>query len=154
MLALQFGQLMSTPVVPPTYWLPCAAATGTVATKSAINAAAMLSTVFVTCHPLRAIRYRRHSVTEVAGVAKPATASPDDTSRPRSPISGTWAPTWPPKTLSHFLGGKRMQLHDHHEGHSCGAIEGKHCRASRSEEHTSELQSRQYLVCRLLLEKK
>src|SRR3712207_8405546 len=27
-------------------------------------------------------------------------------------------------------------------------------RANRSEEHTSELQSRQYLVCRLLLEKK
>src|SRR3712207_6872308 len=27
-------------------------------------------------------------------------------------------------------------------------------RACRSEEHTSELQSRQYLVCRLLLEKK
>src|SRR3712207_6946986 len=27
-------------------------------------------------------------------------------------------------------------------------------RAHRSEEHTSELQSRQYLVCRLLLEKK
>src|SRR3712207_7881347 len=27
-------------------------------------------------------------------------------------------------------------------------------RLSRSEEHTSELQSRQYLVCRLLLEKK
>src|SRR3712207_8588201 len=32
---------------------------------------------------------------------------------------------------------------------------GKHRRrARRSEEHTSELQSRQYLVCRLLLEKK
>src|SRR3712207_6967212 len=30
-----------------------------------------------------------------------------------------------------------------------------HCTApARSEEHTSELQSRQYLVCRLLLEKK
>src|SRR3712207_7056832 len=29
-----------------------------------------------------------------------------------------------------------------------------HGRARRSEEHTSELQSRQYLVCRLLLEKK
>src|SRR5258707_2235698 len=29
---------------------------------------------------------------------------------------------------------------------------GRH--AERSEEHTSELQSRQYLVCRLLLEKK
>src|SRR3712207_7075425 len=28
------------------------------------------------------------------------------------------------------------------------------CRKFRSEEHTSELQSRQYLVCRLLLEKK
>src|SRR3712207_8028713 len=27
-------------------------------------------------------------------------------------------------------------------------------KAARSEEHTSELQSRQYLVCRLLLEKK
>src|SRR3712207_7359547 len=30
----------------------------------------------------------------------------------------------------------------------------RHEVASRSEEHTSELQSRQYLVCRLLLEKK
>src|SRR3712207_7948469 len=28
------------------------------------------------------------------------------------------------------------------------------CQCIRSEEHTSELQSRQYLVCRLLLEKK
>src|SRR5258707_8328410 len=28
------------------------------------------------------------------------------------------------------------------------------CASKRSEEHTSELQSRQYLVCRLLLEKK
>src|SRR3712207_8749042 len=28
------------------------------------------------------------------------------------------------------------------------------CEITRSEEHTSELQSRQYLVCRLLLEKK
>src|SRR3712207_7249382 len=28
------------------------------------------------------------------------------------------------------------------------------CGGDRSEEHTSELQSRQYLVCRLLLEKK
>src|SRR5947209_9434044 len=31
---------------------------------------------------------------------------------------------------------------------------GSACARSRSEEHTSELQSRQYLVCRLLLEKK
>src|SRR3712207_7902818 len=31
---------------------------------------------------------------------------------------------------------------------------GEAASAGRSEEHTSELQSRQYLVCRLLLEKK
>src|SRR5258707_13155561 len=30
----------------------------------------------------------------------------------------------------------------------------RNTRSGRSEEHTSELQSRQYLVCRLLLEKK
>src|SRR3712207_8920137 len=31
---------------------------------------------------------------------------------------------------------------------------GRRAAVARSEEHTSELQSRQYLVCRLLLEKK
>src|SRR5258707_8408925 len=35
-----------------------------------------------------------------------------------------------------------------------GRVAGLRPFASRSEEHTSELQSRQYLVCRLLLEKK
>src|SRR3712207_8680202 len=35
-----------------------------------------------------------------------------------------------------------------------GLVEPLARRAVRSEEHTSELQSRQYLVCRLLLEKK
>src|SRR3712207_7009678 len=36
-----------------------------------------------------------------------------------------------------------------------GAVAGEKVEAdARSEEHTSELQSRQYLVCRLLLEKK
>src|SRR3712207_8700017 len=34
------------------------------------------------------------------------------------------------------------------------ATDGGPCGVPRSEEHTSELQSRQYLVCRLLLEKK
>src|SRR5690625_6353204 len=39
--------------------------------------------------------------------------------------------------------------------HSSGAQNSKYCsRESRSEEHTSELQSRGHLVCRLLLEKK
>src|SRR3712207_8190567 len=36
-------------------------------------------------------------------------------------------------------------------GNPTGALQGQE---HRSEEHTSELQSRQYLVCRLLLEKK
>src|SRR3712207_7985648 len=35
-----------------------------------------------------------------------------------------------------------------------GVGRGERRRVPRSEEHTSELQSRQYLVCRLLLEKK
>src|SRR3712207_6988713 len=35
-----------------------------------------------------------------------------------------------------------------------GLLERKRRVLERSEEHTSELQSRQYLVCRLLLEKK
>src|SRR3712207_7446678 len=35
-----------------------------------------------------------------------------------------------------------------------GPAEAPQTEQSRSEEHTSELQSRQYLVCRLLLEKK
>src|SRR3712207_8687943 len=38
-----------------------------------------------------------------------------------------------------------------HRGHPRADPPGA---AARSEEHTSELQSRQYLVCRLLLEKK
>src|SRR3712207_7555950 len=37
---------------------------------------------------------------------------------------------------------------------SSGASRSPAASRSRSEEHTSELQSRQYLVCRLLLEKK
>src|SRR3712207_8927092 len=40
----------------------------------------------------------------------------------------------------------RRGLHEHH------IVTAVH--VARSEEHTSELQSRQYLVCRLLLEKK
>src|SRR3712207_7812842 len=37
---------------------------------------------------------------------------------------------------------------------NCGVMFWRPLILSRSEEHTSELQSRQYLVCRLLLEKK
>src|SRR3712207_7868870 len=38
--------------------------------------------------------------------------------------------------------------------HAARSVPGRHAASDRSEEHTSELQSRQYLVCRLLLEKK
>src|SRR3712207_8336408 len=37
---------------------------------------------------------------------------------------------------------------------TCSGPVRRPCQGRRSEEHTSELQSRQYLVCRLLLEKK
>src|SRR3712207_7247128 len=43
---------------------------------------------------------------------------------------------------------RRQVVDRHHAGHRAAQGQG------RSEEHTSELQSRQYLVCRLLLEKK
>src|SRR3712207_8135423 len=49
------------------------------------------------------------------------------------------------------LAGDIGDLGDHLHRRRAGADDGD---ALRSEEHTSELQSRQYLVCRLLLEKK
>src|SRR3712207_7353855 len=53
----------------------------------------------------------------------------------------------------------RSTLVDQRRGHpvlvcSVGGRQPWHMGRTRSEEHTSELQSRQYLVCRLLLEKK
>src|SRR3712207_7337646 len=42
----------------------------------------------------------------------------------------------------------------HGEVRLVGPVHAEHAEKLRSEEHTSELQSRQYLVCRLLLEKK
>src|SRR5947209_11880997 len=60
-----------------------------------------------------------------------------------------------------MLDGENIQQIDHaceDGGRGIGVPEGPPAGAarpgSRSEEHTSELQSRQYLVCRLLLEKK
>src|SRR3712207_9186999 len=60
------------------------------------------------------------------GCATPAPASPSRSSTPAS--------TWPIRTWR--------------------ASSTRRATRTRSEEHTSELQSRQYLVCRLLLEKK
>src|SRR3712207_7601079 len=42
----------------------------------------------------------------------------------------------------------------HGRGLRCVGLGDRQRRPARSEEHTSELQSRQYFVCRLLLEKK
>src|SRR3712207_8120647 len=42
----------------------------------------------------------------------------------------------------------------HRDGPAVRVDDPVHLQTPRSEEHTSELQSRQYLVCRLLLEKK
>src|SRR3712207_8288605 len=57
----------------------------------------------------------------------------------------------------HVLEVEAVGEHRLGEGHT-GARVAHHIRdllrRRRSEEHTSELQSRQYLVCRLLLEKK
>src|SRR3712207_7865723 len=64
----------------------------------------------------------------------------------RSPLAGLAAA---PKLMLVGLGSLAVCLPALHVyGRLLGA------RVSRSEEHTSELQSRQYLVCRLLLEKK
>src|SRR3712207_7028413 len=53
---------------------------------------------------------------------------------------------WPYPEPAHLL--------PRHEVLPPGPVLKAFLRSSRSEEHTSELQSRQYLVCRLLLEKK
>src|SRR3712207_9546775 len=71
------------------------------------------------------------------------------------PIFGPSAP-WRPIRSSRSL---RIERNDDDQRHrrACDdrgeAHRGARARRLRSEEHTSELQSRQYLVCRLLLEK-
>src|SRR2546429_5536032 len=62
------------------------------------------------------------------------------------------SPLFPSTTLSQSQPPLRRRLR-----HAAGAALGRSARsrgAVRSEEHTSELQSRLHLVCRLLLEKK
>src|SRR5690554_6980481 len=57
--------------------------------------------------------------------------------------------------LAHYYQEKDIQDVADYIGDSLGlAIEASKTDAERSEEHTSELQSRPHLVCRLLLEKK
>src|SRR5205809_2975681 len=54
---------------------------------------------------------------------------------------------------SRSLGRERLELVRNSGGEPTRLVADVHA-ASRSEEHTSELQSRLHLVCRLLLEKK
>src|SRR3712207_8943637 len=58
------------------------------------------------------------------------------------------APRSAPTTANGTVPPRRVRNADRRRGREPAA------RMVRSEEHTSELQSRQYLVCRLLLEKK
>src|SRR5690606_39390858 len=98
-------------------------------------------------------------------------------SRPRAPAAGTWVGPAPlnarstasalagPAAISHTCSARRIECSDSEirTGGGFGAPRTAHtvrvsytegCSGKRSEEHTSELQSRENLVCRLLLEKK
>src|SRR3712207_8775600 len=80
---------------------------------------------------------------------------------PRStlfPYTPLFRSTPQPAAQQHLVDSPEQCVVDDHEGaHPLQESEAgtRHPeRRRRSEEHTSELQSRQYLVCRLLLEKK
>src|SRR5215203_6993136 len=60
----------------------------------------------------------------------------------------------PRSTLFPYTTLFRSKLADGEPQHAERLQRGLHVVELRSEEHTSELQSRQYLVCRLLLDKK
>src|SRR5258707_2466276 len=62
-------------------------------------------------------------------------------------------PAWQRREQSKSLRGVGGRASNAGEVNRC-AEQGDQRRIERSEEHTSELQSRQYLVCRLLLGKK
>src|SRR3712207_8341216 len=58
------------------------------------------------------------------------------------------------RQLAQRLGVRYAEADDFHSAANVAKMAAGHPLTDRSEEHTSELQSRQYLVCRLLLEKK
>src|SRR3712207_7653844 len=66
------------------------------------------------------------------------------------PICDRRRPQAPPRPAAEV----RSPPGDVRHRHGAGRAERDEADVPRSEEHTSELQSRQYLVCRLLLEKK
>src|SRR3712207_7170433 len=78
--------------------------------------------------------------------------------RSRERLAGVWRP--PPRRRSARLAGGARIFRESPDSFSDRAgsrdlrVLEHQAGVLRSEEHTSELQSRQYLVCRLLLEKK
>src|SRR3712207_7307236 len=75
----------------------------------------------------------------------------------RSPTAGTAACRVEPAPFEQFNAGWEAAGNDQERYQTATALSqalGIAPQPGRSEEHTSELQSRQYLVCRLLLEKK
>src|SRR3712207_8020611 len=64
-------------------------------------------------------------------------------------VPGDSLQAWPAAPIAAFDGQGFLVRKPH-----CSCWCRPTCCRARSEEHTSELQSRQYLVCRLLLEKK
>src|SRR3712207_7471316 len=79
----------------------------------------------------------------------PMSATVSSSSWTRSSKRREW---WPPP--AHDCCPEETTSADPKDGVVPGSRVAQVHRSSRSEEHTSELQSRQYLVCRLLLEKK
>src|SRR2546422_5115989 len=67
----------------------------------------------------------------------------------RSKFSGFFLNRFLPLSPTHLPQPVRLR-----RAEAASAVEDSSGRSSRSEEHTSELQSRLHLVCRLLLEKK
>src|SRR3712207_7043159 len=61
--------------------------------------------------------------------------------------------TSPPSELDKKLGNQKQKAEKGFESKSTTPGSNRGSLVPRSEEHTSELQSRQYFVCRLLLEK-
>src|SRR3712207_8873050 len=90
---------------------------------------------------------------------------PRSTLFPYTPLFRSAAPARPPAAGAARSRRNLGRLRPSGRPRELSCVVGKHDRGprqtngatpecSRSEEHTSELQSRQYLVCRLLLEKK
>src|SRR5258707_2317033 len=72
----------------------------------------------------------------------------------RSPLGLLEAPQRPARVTPEGPVDPRVEAHLVEPRLQYADVVSARSRRKRSEEHTSELQSRQYLVCRLLLEKK